>query len=193
MTKIILLDCDDVLLDWIGGFRKYMTVILGRPIIGTPDSWNMGEWLGIPDDEVMYHIKAHNSGPCFGMLEPVAGAVEAIEALAETAELHVITSCDSSEAVHNMRLANLQEFFPPVFSSLTCLDLGHPKTEALSKYKGESDVVWVEDNLKNAMMGVELGFRTYMRRTAHNTPQEADSARSITWFTNWSEINPERM
>lgn len=192
MTRTILLDCDDVLLDWLGGFRMYMQGLLGRELDEKgPDSWDMSEWLGVPNDEVVEHIKEHNAGHQFGSLLPVPGAVEAIEVLSQTSDLHVLTSCSSDQQTWDMRYQNLREHFGPRFDSLTCLDLGQSKRDELAKYDG--NVVWVEDNLKNAMLGVELGHRTYMRRTSHNRVLEPTSDKRITWFSHWNELNPERM
>ena len=190
--RTVLLDCDDVLLNWLDGFRLYMSRELKREICERgPNSWFMHEWLGIPEDEVVPHIAAFNESHHFAELEPVPGAVEAIMALRKTAELHVLTSCSSDQATHDMRMLNLIKHFGPVFETLTCLDLGQSKHDHLAMHEG--NVVWVEDNLKNAMLGVDLGHRTYMRRTSHNRPLEADSDKRITWFSHWDELNPERL
>lgn len=190
--RTVLLDCDDVLLNWLDGFRQHMMKELGRDICSKgPDSWLMHNWLEIAEEEVVPHIQAFNESMAFGDLQPVEGAVRAVEALAETAEVHVITSCSADQLTWDLRYENLRQHFGPTFASLECLDLGQSKRDALAKYQG--NVVWVEDNLKNAMLGVELGHRTYMRRTSHNRPLEADSDKRITWFSHWDELNPERL
>lgn len=190
--RTVLLDCDDVMLNWLDGFRIYMSKQLGREICPRgPDSWFMHKWLGIEEDEVVPHIATFNASRHFGDLQPIDGAVRAVEALAETAEIHVITSCSADQLTWDMRYENLRQHFGPTFESLECLDLGQSKQDALAKYEG--NVVWVEDNLKNAMLGVELGHRTYLRRTSHNSRLEADSDKRITWFSHWDELNPERM
>jgi len=190
--RTVLLDCDDVLLNWLEGFRAYMSVQLNRDICERgPDSWFMHKWLGIPEDEVVPHIAAFNESAAFADLNPIDGALEAIATLSQDAELHVLTSCSSDQATWDMRYDNLKKHFGPVFKSLVCLDLGQSKHDELSKYSG--DVVWVEDNLKNAMLGVALGHRTYLRRTSHNRRLEADSDKRKNWFTHWDELNLEEL
>lgn len=189
--KRILLDCDDVLLNWLGGFRGHMEGLLKRDLCEHgPQDWEMHNWLGIKKDAVWPHIEAFNASPAFSHLEPVEGAIDAMNRLQGNA-LHVITSCSSDQATWDMRYKNLRDHFGPIFQSLTCLDLGKSKKEVLAAY-GE-DAVWVEDNYKNAMLGVELGQRVYMRRTSHNGQFEAESDMRITWFSHWGELNLESL
>ena len=190
--RTILLDCDDVLLNWLDGFRAHIMSKLGRDICEHgPEKWAMHDWLGVDEHDVPAHIADFNSSPLFGNLDPIDGAVRMIGALSETADLHVITSCSSDDDTWNMRHENLKRHFGPVFSSLECLSLGQSKAESLARYSG--NVVWVEDNLRNALLGVELGHRTYLRRTSHNARFEPTTDKRITWFSHWDELNPERL
>ena len=74
MTRQILLDVDDVLLNWIGGFAQYAATRLQNSVVGLPDSWNMGEWLGTTNEAAFELIEEFNVSVHFGRLVSVDGS-----------------------------------------------------------------------------------------------------------------------
>lgn len=192
MTSI-LLDCDDVLLDWIGGFREYASARLKRPVTGDPSSWHMGEWLGTSDAVAFELIEEFNASPAFGNLGPVDGAVDVVKrwvallAPLSGIRLHVVTSCSSSSAVVSMRRTNLERVFgKDAFDSIHCLDLGQSKAKVLQAWP--EGTIWIEDNYKNAVMGAELGHLTYIRRGPHNAEYQELHDPRLSWFSTWHEL-----
>jgi hypothetical protein len=189
----ILLDCDDVLLDWIEGFRAYASVRLQRFVEGQPDSWQMGSWLGTTDAVAFELIEEFNASPGFGQLGPVEGAVDVVtkwhQLLGPLSDvrLHVVTSCSSDPKTVSVRRANLERVFgKDVFDSVHCLDLGQSKVKVLQSWS--PGTIWIEDNYKNALMGADVGHLTFIRKRPHNKEyQELHDAR-LTWFENWSEL-----
>lgn len=186
---MVLLDCDDVLLDWIGGFRDWCSAKLGREIAGEPQSWDMSEWLGVSEEEAKALIAEHNAGPHFGELEAVSGAKEGVATWVATKQirLHVITSCSSDAETVARRKTNLQVVFGDVFDSIHCLDLGQSKLQLLQSFRPGS--LWVEDNFKNALLGVEAGHNVAMRERPHNLEfKKKDVPGNLKWFSDWSEL-----
>jgi len=189
-VKTVLLDCDDVLLNWLEGFKAHCSSTLERYICPRgPQEWVLDDWLGTDPQHTARLIKDFNSSRAFGDLPPVEGAEPAIASLYEGgARLHVVTSCSSDWFTVQMRKANLQKHFGDVFDSVICLDLGQSKEQILRAFN--PPCIWVEDNLKNALIGVRAGHKTFMRQTSHNSRQRSDaSANGITWFTHWGELN----
>ena len=77
--KWALLDCDDVLLDWIGGFGEFLKAAKGLAIEGRPDSWDMSKWSGVSSEKTVGFINEFNTGDVgFEKLKPMTGAVESI-------------------------------------------------------------------------------------------------------------------
>lgn len=186
-----LIDCDDVLLDWIGGFGAYATRRTGRPLRSpTPDDWNMSPWLGAPAHLVEEMIADFNAGDGghFGFLPARPDALAALPILhAAGHPLHVITSCSADTGIQAARRNNLQLRFGDIFDSVTCLPLGVSKTETLRQYA--AGCVWIEDNHRNAIDGADAGHRTYVMRRSHNRAKEnACNRRDLTWVNDWSEI-----
>lgn len=193
MTQVIL-DCDDVLLDWVGGFRYYAAKRLKKAVEGEPQSWHMGEWLGTTDEVAFELIEEFNASSNFGRLEAVEGAREAIEYWMQLREegscdyrLHVLTSCSSDEKTVAMRRDNLERLFgKDTFDSIHCLDLGQKKRKILQAWA--PGAIWVEDNYKNAVMGAEVGHLTYIRRRPHNKEYQELHDDRLSWFEHWSEL-----
>lgn len=184
----IILDCDDVMLDWIGGFWDFCEEKTGNRMDRRgPMGWCMSTWIGVSPEQSMELVKEFNGSERFGNLQATDGAAETLKGLAETYELHVITSCSADPTTVALRENNLKEAFGDIFTSITCLNLGIPKAAELEKHP---DSVWIEDNVRNALLGAELGHNTFVRRVQHNRQQEAnkDCQGKVTWFSDWDEI-----
>lgn len=189
MTKSILFDCDDVLLDWIGAFRTYAAIRLERNINGEPDSWNMGGWLGTSDVVARELISEFNASKAFGDLTAVDGAIDQINKFsAYPYNMHVITSCSSDPATVKLRRENLTAVFGDVFESIHCLDLGESKLKVLQAWA--PGAIWVEDNYKNALLGINAGHEVFIRTRPHNVEFRELHDSKVSWFSNWSEFLP---
>lgn len=185
----IILDCDDVLMDWIGGFWDFCEEKTGKKLDRRgPMGWCMSSWIGVTPEQAMDFVREFNGSDRFGDLHATPGSVEFLKTLADNNELHVITSCSSDPRTVALREHNLKSVFGDVFSSITCLDLGTPKSAELEKH---ADSIWVEDNVRNALLGANLGHETFVRRVQHNRHQEVnkDCLGKVTWFTDWSEVS----
>jgi hypothetical protein len=180
-----LLDCDDVLLDWIDGFRKYASRELGLPIMGRPTSWDMTRWLGVSQRVVDHLIESFNNSDAFGALHP-ANAAEAVVPALKTAghKLSVITSCSGDSAVGARRYHNLIAVFGPVFDEIICLPLGESKEHALRRFEPS---IWVEDNYQNALTGSQLGHTPVIIRKPHNVEFEALDVECV-WIDSWCDL-----
>lgn len=196
----ILLDCDDVLLDWLPGFRRFITEDLGiTPRGALPGSFDITRWIGASgSDEVARIISRFNTGADTGFdrLDPIPGAVEAMRRLKKSGyDLHVITSCSGLEAVRTRRGENLEAAFgPDVFTSLTCLEVGVPKHEALATHPRS---LWIDDLLKNAITGQEVGHDAAVLKAHHNSAsREEVESRGLAWMDDWedaiNQILPEK-
>lgn len=187
----LIVDCDDVLLNWIEGFRTYCTDRLRREIDPAgPCGWDMRPWLGLEaEDEVLELITDFNSGDgeYFARLPAFPDAQRALRRIAESGrDIHVVTSCSSSAVVVEQRTANLLAHFGDIFTEIICLDLGVKKGPVLERFHPG---LWVEDNHDNGMAGADAGHVAYMLRRSHNRKNEAGCRRrDLTWVHDWDEI-----
>lgn len=179
MTHVIL-DCDDVLLDWLGGFRFWLADRIENVPADPPSTWSLATWLGVSDDRCHRLVAEFNDSWFFGRLGPMPGAVDAVTALRDRGcTLTVLTSCSHEPSVAKHRLENLDAIFDRSFDRVVCLGLGESKAKWLSALRHG---IWVEDNYKNALHGLTAGHRTYMVRRSHNRADEIQSNPEITWI-----------
>jgi FMN phosphatase YigB (HAD superfamily) len=185
--KKILLDCDDVILNWINKFKDFAVNDCGfSPVTDLPETWELNRWLNCNKDEAYAAVSYFNEkSPKFGSLEPYPGAVNAIEEFIEDGfRISIITSCSNDENCVSRRKENLKNVFGDVFEDIHCLPLGVKKSDYLKKYE---NAFWVEDNYHNAVMGLEHGHHSIVLRRSHNLGFEKVSHPDVVWKNTWNE------
>lgn len=187
MRSHIILDCDDVLLDWCRGFRSWLFYAHGiTPVRDAPQEWDLSAWLGLTAKRTFELVSAFNDTPNFGRLSALPEAVSAIQALKGFGHtLSVLTSCSDSAYAVAARQRNLQSEFGDVFDRVICLPLGQSKADWLGVMR---PAVWIEDNYKHALAGANAGHRSYVMRRSHNRADEMTSDRRVTWLDDWRPI-----
>jgi phosphoglycolate phosphatase-like HAD superfamily hydrolase len=177
MTHVIL-DCDDVLLDWQVSFVSFMADqgVMLNPL--GPDSWDLSEWMGMPSGACRRWIEIFNASHHFTSLKATDGAKAVVTALKTAGhESTVLTSCGTDRDVMRGRHENLRSQFGSrwvdPFKEVIFLPLGASKLTFLRKLTARhNDVVFVEDNYTHALAGVEAGATSYCLRRSHNRSQE---------------------
>lgn len=181
MTDIII-DVDDVLLDWQGAFAKHY----GLDPTG-PSTWDLRPWAG-PDAHDK--VKAFNASEKFKHIPFVPGALDffdQFEAAALPHRLHILTACGDSNSVVHARLANLR-IIDSLITSYRFLPLGASKKEALAQMSPGS--ILIEDNVGHAQDAVGLGMTAFVFRKNHNRQQELESPADsrLFWIDTWQPV-----
>lgn len=160
---MIIYDCDDVLLDWCGGFKNWVNRVHGLNVTGEPETWDLSEWIGTDDARQL--IIDFNSSPDFNWLKPCPGARETVKG-----KTCVLTSCSTDPKIQTARRFNLKMVFGnDAFQDIFCLDLGQSKLahlQALHTLYGPC--TWIEDNVSHAKAGLAAGHRSVVIRRPHN-------------------------
>lgn len=179
----ILLDVDDVLLDWTGGFRDFL---IANTSLNPPKEWPHGgtlsEWLGIGAAQVDSLVTRFNSSPFFARLDPCPGALYAIKTFRDLGlDITVITSCGKS--VTGARRQNLRDVFGGDMGVFV-LELHEPKFGYLAQF---DPAIWVEDRFSEALSGDVCGHDAYCFRRPHNT-RDWQRGETVTWVDDWSPV-----
>jgi|TARA_B110000211_G_scaffold231151_1_gene292186 HAD superfamily hydrolase (TIGR01509 family) len=182
--KVILTDCDGVLVDWVHGFVKWMKVKGYDPVVS--DTYDMEIMFDMTRAETKKLVISFNESAEMRYLSPLRDAIKYVRKLHEEHGyvFRCITSMSLNKAAYRLRKQNLDQLFgPTVFEELVCLDTGADKDEALEQYRG-SDMYWVEDKPQNADLGVALGLDSLLISHTFN----AAYAGRATRVQNWKEI-----
>ena len=188
-SKVILTDCDGVLLDWKYGFYQYMAQ--RGHTVQNHNVYSMAETFNITKDEANEHVRIFNKSMYIAHLTPFRDAIFGINYLHEQHGfvLHVITALSTEPEAYKLRLQNLHDVFGTnVIDRLVCTDPEHPdKTPYLEEYEG-TNCIWVEDSPKNAIAGAKLGLNTYSINHSHNIDHVYNPVHKIETVYNWMDI-----
>ena len=184
MRKIIT-DCDGVLVDWMSTFHEWMTNE-GHTRIG--DSYELDERYDVPKETADSYLRYFNMSAEIEWLPPLRDSIKYVKKLHEENgfTFHCITALGRNKKSHRLRERNLKRLFgDSVFSQIDCVARGRNKRPYLEKYK-DTDTVWIEDSVKLAIEGHELGLRSFLINHDHN--KDVDLPEGITRVSNWKEI-----
>lgn len=179
--KVILTDCDGVLLDWSYAFDRWMARHGYR--IQVPETYNIAVKYDLGTVVKERLVRMFNESATIRKLPPLRDAIKYVRKLHEEHGyvFHVITSMTNDEYAQHLRTKNLCEIFgPTVFETYIYLDTGADKNEALSKYKG-TECYWVEDKPENADVGSSMGLNSFLMLHDHNADHSGDAVKVRTW------------
>lgn len=183
--KVILTDCDGVLLDWEYSFTIWMRRHGHIPIPGGMSKYKMNERYGLPYSECKKLIRMFNESAAIGFLPPMRDSIYYVKKLHEKHGyiFHVITSLSNDPNAHLLRTQNLKKIFgETVFEKFIYLDTGADKDKALKEYK-DTECWWIEDKPENYEEGLKCGLNGILIDQLHNAEYNANIR-----VKNWKEV-----
>lgn len=179
--KLILTDCDGVLLDWEYAFRTWMESH-GHKVVAEGE-YKIHKTFGLEKNASKKLVRMFNESAAIGFLPPLRDAVHYIRKLHEEHGyvFQCITSLSTDYHAGLLRRKNLERLFGEgVFEGITCLDTGADKDEALDDYAG-TDCYWIEDKPENATLGQKFGLDPILIAHDHNRDYVGEYPRVQTW------------
>ncbi len=183
MSKLILADCDGVLLNWEYAFDCW---VQERGLVRKRnDVYDICGRYDITNAEAKSLIKIFNECAAIGFLPPQRDAMHYVRRLHEEHGymLRVITSLSTDPYAKKLRVRNLEKLFGSAIEDVICLPTGADKDDALAPYK-DSGMFWVEDKIENAIAGHNLGLKAILVEHEHNMHEVVD----FPIAKNWKEI-----
>lgn len=188
MKKIILTDADGVLVLWLAGFEKFMAAKGYKLIPDTEHSYSISPRYGITTPEVDKLVHEFNTSAFITDLPAYRDSVEYVGKLVDHGFKFVcISSLSSAPDAHKYRKINLEGLFGNAFIELICLEMGAHKGSALLPWK-DSGLFWIEDHIKNAEAGHELGLKSVLVMQDHNSHYNTDKFNVVGPLNPWQEI-----
>jgi len=181
--KVILTDCDGVLLDWGHSFFQWMRARGYHPVEGAEKLYKIEEVFGRTRAVTKPLVRQFNESAWMKDLTPYRDAVKYVRKLHEDHGyvFHCITSQSLDPKARELRIENLEKVFGKgVFEVVTCLDCGADKDEALEEYR-DSDLYWIEDKPANADLGIAMGLDSILLAHGHNVSYNGNATRVINW------------
>lgn len=167
-NKLILADCDGVLLHWEWYFDRWMCKHGYTKCV--EGAYSIAEAYAIAEERAEQLVRMFNETVYACNLPPLRDAVKYVRKLHEDygCILHVISSISGESEIAEGRKRNLYNVFgSSVFYKITCLDPTVSKLTALIEYQ-HSGAVWVEDVVANYEIGRKLGLHPLLISHSYN-------------------------
>jgi len=185
--RLILTDCDGVLLDWEWAFNVW---VQQHGFEERPDAklhYDMGVRYGTSKEQIRKLIRIFNESAAIGFLPALRDSVYYVKRLHEEYgyRFHCITSLSLDENAQKLREMNLNKLYgSTAFERIVCLDTGAHKDEALEEYEG-TGCWWIEDKPENAESGYRVGLKCLLLEHGHNMNHAHGN---IDIVKNWKDI-----
>ena len=183
--KLILEDCDAVLLDWQYGFFRWMKS-RGHEVVNHGE-YDIGKLFDLEKAYAKSLVRTFNESAAMGWLPQFRDSIKYVRKLHEDHGFifHCITSLSLDEYAGKLRKKNIEALFgKTAFEKIQCLDCGADKDDALEPYK-DTGCLWVEDKPQNAETGLLLGLNAVLIEHDHNKNYSDSRIQKV---KNWREI-----
>lgn len=184
--KVILTDCDGVLLNWEYAFSVWMEQHGYKTVIDARFMYDIGKRYDLDEKKKHSLIKRFNESAAIGFLPPLRDAIHYVRRLHEEHGyvFNVITSLSKDKNAQKLREMNLKKMFgESVFTDIVCLETGADKHEALEPYR-DSNLWFIEDKVENAEVGHDMGIKSVIMEHAFNMRYKG----LLPKVKNWAEL-----
>jgi len=185
--KIILTDCDGVILDWEEGFSVWMEHHGHNKVEGYQFKYSIGDRYGLSKEQGNKLVKQFNESAAIGFLPPLRDAQYFVKKLHEQHQYKFIciTSLSLDPYAKYLRQRNLKKLMGDAFLDVICLDTGADKDEILMEYgKKYPGAYWIEDKPENVDWGIDAGLNGIIIEHGHNLDYNGKAS----VVKNWEEI-----
>ena len=200
--KVILVDCDGVLMDWRYGFASYMYEEYGFEMVNHEQA-DYDISIMYPDfskSTVYEYIEVFNTTEAMKSLPPHKDAIYYVRKLHEEHGyvFHMITAQNTlgqndqyfDNQVHlarEWRKENTRNLFGETAFEKFHFTHNGDKTEFLERYEN-TGCIWIEDHLDNAELGLNLGLDALLMDHTYNRNNREGIEPFVPVMKNWKEI-----
>jgi len=169
-SKILIVDIDDVVLDWTASFDKYIRKFHGYD--GVPLGENpkrLPDILNCSREKVISIMEEHNTSSRFKNLKNFKDSKELLLLNTYFEKVYSITSCGKSDQIRQNRLENLMVAIPCFIDELICLDFYEHKheeiIEIINNHK-DSEIYMLDDNVIDIEFAISKGVNGIVYKSA---------------------------
>lgn len=187
--KLILTDCDGVLLDWRKGFLDWLPDHISNTLtMDAMEEENFNNAFDYDQRHIDNLAVEFNQSPDIANLEPVRDAAVYVPKLADLGfRFHVCTAMGVDPASQQFREYNLYKVFGDFFQVVQLLPVGASKAAWLNQYR-DSGYFWCEDHVGHAQDGQALGLKSVLVTDSSNSHYTGDELVRTSEDHPWQDI-----
>lgn len=185
LNKVILTDCDGVLMNWEYAMNVWMQSKGYEIVNDGQEHYDMGDRYNLSHYDKKMLVRHFNESAAMGFLPPLRDAMYYVDLLHRKHgyTFHMITSLSKNEHAQKLRIQNTKKLFgDTAFTKFIFEDTGADKDDVLEPYR-DTGLIWIEDKLQNAELGNDLGLESILVEHAHNMHNT-----TFPTFARWKDI-----
>jgi len=188
MEKLILTDCDGVLLYWNNGIRPFMDLKGHKENPEHKNDYHLSLRYGLTYEQEQSLVREFNESQWVENLEPFADSVEYVKKLHDKGFRFIaVTSLSDNPQAKVYRENNLHNLFGNIFEEVICLSQGKNKYEQLLRWK-DSGLFWIEDHAGQAEAGHRAGLKSLLIDHPYNAYYHKNLFPRVSYINPWQEI-----
>lgn len=184
-NKVILTDCDGVLLDWEKSFHAWISKRGYELNDRFAHMDKMSDRFGMSREERKRNVMNFNESVDIGYLDAFRDSRWFVRLLHQRHgfDFICITSMGTNPYAKKLRQANLVRLFGRgTIRELICLELSASKEEVLAEYAMRYPAApWIEDNPSNADAGIQAGLDAILLKHPHNAEYKGPAVLLEDW------------
>lgn len=185
LDKVIVTDCDGVLMNWEYAFNVWMHQ-QGHTLAPKGETkYDMGDRYGLHPDLKKRLVRQFNESAAIGFLPPLRDAMYYVDLLHRKHGyvFHMVTSLSLDPSAQKLRIQNTKKLFgETAFEHFVFCDTGADKDDELDKYF-DTGYYWIEDKVENAELGHRMGLESILIEHGHNMDNK-----EFPLMKNWREL-----
>jgi hypothetical protein len=168
--KIILSDCDGVLLDWRTGFLDWLPDHISDTLqMDALEHENFNNAFDYDQRHIDELAHEFNRSEAISRLAPWHDSVEYVKKLGELGfRFHICTAMGTNELCQQYREYNLYSLYGDLFDIVQLMPVGSSKASWLDQYR-DSGYFWLEDHVGHAQDGAALGLKSVVVTDSSNS------------------------
>lgn len=189
MKSLILTDVDEVLLDWTTSFESWYRNSAPNfggtvPTNNLKSAHDIEDWLSCDIQVTRKLISQFNlNRKYFRDIQAYPEAIRYVNLMHKDGYKFVaITACGTDKWTREFRAENLEKYFPGVFDTIHCVDVGQSKLDYLSRYQPSW---WVDDKVSHAEDGGKIGHKAFLVEQPYNVGVALKYSKRV---KNWQDI-----
>jgi len=184
--RIVLVDVDGVLLNWIVSFERWMRSQNYKK--KNHSMYRIEDVYGITSSNAHKEIVSFNNSKYIGLLPAFRDARKYVRKLhtEHGYVFHCVTAIPDSNHIKKMRRQNIEGIFgSSAIKKIDCVTKSANKEAILAQYAG-SGAPWVEDLYSNVLMGRKVGLTPYIMDHWYN--RQSEEEKDIVRVKNWANM-----